>query len=131
MADRALDTHKLVKRLTDSGLSEQAAEVLAEALLYRSEDVATRQDLDSTRQELKADIAALRTELKGDMDALRAELKGDMDALRTELKGDIAALRNELKADIQNVKVQILAIMLPAIAVIQTLILLAFELLAG
>ena len=60
MADRALDTHKLVKRLTDSGLSEQTAEVLAEAPLYRAEDVATKQDLDSTRQELKADIEALR-----------------------------------------------------------------------
>ena len=74
MADRALDTHKLVKRLTDSGLSEQAAEVLAEALLYRSEDVATKQDLDSTRQELKADIAALRNELKADIQNVKVQI---------------------------------------------------------
>jgi hypothetical protein len=109
MADRALDPHKLVKRLTDSGLSEQTAEVSAEALLYRAEDVATKQDLDGTRQELKADIEALRNELKADMNALR----------------------QELKADIHNVKVQTLAIMLPANAVVLTVVLVAFRLLDG
>jgi hypothetical protein len=41
------------------------------------------------------------------------------------------ALRQELKADIQNVKVQTLAIMLPANAVVLTLVLVAFRLLDG
>ncbi len=67
MADAALDTHKLVKKLTASGFSEDAAEALAEALLERRDDLVTKPDLDAMEQrlqhELRADITAAKLHL--------------------------------------------------------------------
>ena len=110
------DTHRFVKRLTESGFTERQAETLAEehvALL--NANLATKADIaeikagiDALRQETKADIDALRQETKADIDALRQETKAGIDALRQETKSDIArveasvdALRQTTKADIE------------------------------
>ncbi len=115
----AFDTHRFVKRLTESGFTEKQAETLAEehvALL--NTNLATKADIarveagiDALRQETKADIARV----EAGVDALRQETKAGIDALRQETKADIArveagvdVLRQETRAAIAAVKVDLL-----------------------
>ena len=100
----AFDTHRFVKRLTESGFTEKQAETLAEehvALL--NANLATKADIAT----VKADIARV----EAGMDALRQETKASIETLRQETKADIArveagmdALRQETKAAIEAVK---------------------------
>ena len=119
----AFDTHRFVKRLTESGFTEKQAETLAEehvALL--NTNLATKADIarieagvDALRQETKAGMDALRQETKAGMDALRQETKADIarveagiDVLRQETRADIESLRQETRAAIEAVKVDLL-----------------------
>ncbi len=79
----AFDTHRFVKRLTESGFTEKQAETLAE------EHVA----LLNTNLATKADIA---------------RIEAGMDALRQETRADIESLRQETRAAIEAVKVDLL-----------------------
>ena len=113
----AFDTHRFVKRLTDSGFTEKQAETLAE------EHVA----LLNANLATKADIAAIHADIakvEAGMDALRQETKANiakieagMNALRQETKADIAkieagmnTLRQETKADIAKLETRMEAI---------------------
>jgi hypothetical protein len=67
----AFDTHRFVKRLTESGFTEQQAETLAEehvALL--NANLATKIDI----AEVKAEIEALRQETKAAIAAVKVDL---------------------------------------------------------
>ena len=90
----AFDTHRFVKRLTESGFTEKQAETLAE------EHVA----LLNTNLATKADIARI----EAGMDALRQETKADIESLRQETRADIESLRQETRAAIEAVKVDLL-----------------------
>ena len=78
----AFDTHRFVKRLTESGFTEKQAETLAEehvALL--NANLATKADvarveagIDALRQETKADIEALRQETRAAIESVKADL---------------------------------------------------------
>jgi uncharacterized protein involved in exopolysaccharide biosynthesis len=66
-------------------------------------DVATKQDLQQLRQELREEISQLSQEMRGEITAtkqdiqqLRQELKGEMAQLREETKEEIAQLRQEI-----------------------------------
>ena len=60
----AFDTHRFVKRLTDSGFTGKQAEALAgEYVALLSGNLATRADFMSVKVGLKADIAALKVDL--------------------------------------------------------------------
>ena len=100
MALAAFDTLKVSKDLQQAGLEKSHAEAIALAVKQGQGDLATKQDIDHLRTELKSDIDHLRTELKTDID----HLKSDIDHLRTELKTDIGHLRTELKTDIDHLK---------------------------
>ena len=108
----AFNTHRFVKRLTESGFTEKQAETLAEEhvallnanLATKADIAAVRADIDALRQETKGSIEALRQETKADIDALRQETRGSIEALRQETKGSIEALRQETKAAIAAVK---------------------------
>ena len=64
MAKLAFDTHKYVKRLTDAGMPEKQAEVIAYEQRSLIEDqLATKQDI----AEVKRDIEELRAEVKRDI----------------------------------------------------------------
>ena len=133
----AFDTHRFVKRLTESGFTERQAETLAEehvallnANLATKADIAAMQadmarieaGIEALRQETKADIArveagmdALRQETRAGIEALRQETKADiarveagMDALRQETRAGIEALRQETRAGIEAVKADLL-----------------------
>ena len=101
----AFDTHRFVKRLTDSGFTERQAETLAEehvALL--NANLATKSDV----AEIEAGIEALRQETKAGIEALRQETKVGMEALRQETKVGMEALRYETKATIEASKADLM-----------------------
>ena len=114
----AFDSHRFVKRLTESGFSEKQAETLAEehvALL--NANLATKADVESLRQGTKADIESLRQGTKADLakveaavEALRQETKADIEALRQGTKADIETLRQGTKADLAKVEARIEAV---------------------
>lgn len=104
----AFDTHRFVKRLTESGFTEKQAETLAEehvALL--NSNLATKADIAA----VTADIESLRLATKADIEALRKELKADIEALRQGTKADIAGI----KVDIETVKSDLLKWMFTAL----------------
>ncbi len=71
----AFDTHRFVKRLTDSGFTERQAETLAEEhVALINANLATKVDV----AEIKADIEALRQQTKADIEALRQQTKADI-----------------------------------------------------
>ena len=105
----AFDTHRFVKRLTESGFTEKQAETLAdEHVSLLNSNLATKADIETLRQKTKADIEALRLETKAGMEALRQETKADIEALRLETKTGMEALRQETRAAIEAVKADLL-----------------------
>ena len=114
MALAAFDTLKVSKDLQQAGLEKSHAEAIALAVKQGQGDLATKQDIDHLRTELKTDIDHLRTELKTDIDHLRTELKtgidhlkSDIDHLRTEFKTDNDHLRTELKSDNDHLRTEL------------------------
>ena len=82
----AFDTHRFVKRLTESGFTEKQAETLAEehvALL--NANLATKVDI----AEVKADIARV----EAGVEALRQETKADI----ARVEAGVEALRQETR----------------------------------
>ncbi len=86
MATLTFDTHAFVKELTQAGMPEEQAEVLArsQATLI-DEKLATKQDLKELELRLKRDIQ----ELKRDMKELETRLTRDMQEMELRLKHDL------------------------------------------
>ena len=105
MTDLAIDTHRFVKQLMESGFTEAQAETLADAQMALLESrLATKAEMQQIAQRLdematKADLAELRTEPKADMAELRAEFKTDIAELRGEMntmRGEMNTMRGEM-----------------------------------
>ena len=79
MATLTFDTHASVKELTQAGMPEEQAEVLArsQAALI-DEKLATKQDLKELEMRLVRDMKELETNLKRDMQEMELRLKHDM-----------------------------------------------------
>ena len=78
----AFDTHRFVKRLTESGFTEKQAETLAEehvALL--NSNLATKTDIEALRQETKTDIARVEAAVE----TLRQETRASIEAMKADL----------------------------------------------
>ncbi len=74
----AFDTHRFVKRLTESGFTEKQAETLAEEhVTLLNANLATKTDI----AEIKAGIAEIMAETKTDI----AEVKADIQAMKADL----------------------------------------------
>ncbi|MDE0147033.1 MAG: hypothetical protein OXM58_01555 [Rhodospirillaceae bacterium] len=103
----AFDTHRFVKRLTESGFTERQAETLAEehvALL--NANLATKADVAA----LQTDTAQVEATLKADIAQVEAALKADIAQVEATLKADIAQVEATLKADIAQVEARIEAV---------------------
>ncbi len=93
----AFDTHRFVKRLTETGFTEAQAEALAdEQVTLLNGNLATKQNLLETKGDLERQLA----ELKGDLERQIAEVKGDLERQIAEVKGDLERQIAEVKADV-------------------------------
>ena len=101
MSRLAFDTHAFVKRLTQTGMNEQQAEILVECQAQLINDsLATKQDIEEVKrdiEEVKRDIEALRLETKKDIEALRLATEQSIEKLRLETKKDIETLRTDMQ----------------------------------
>ena len=90
MATLAFDTHTFVKELTQAGMPEAQAEVLArsQATLI-DEKLATKQDLKELEACLTRDIKELEARLTRDIKELEDRLARDMRELELRLKHDL------------------------------------------
>ena len=71
----AFDTHGFVKRLTGAGMPEAQAEILAEEQSRLiQERLATKQDLEKLKADLKCDFKELEYRFKRDMQELEQKL---------------------------------------------------------
>ena len=87
----AFDTHRFVKRLTESGFTEQQAETLAaEHVDLLNANLATKADV----AEIKAGIEALRQETKAEI----AKVEAGVETLRQETRADIAKVEARMEA---------------------------------
>ncbi len=69
MTTVTFDTYKFVRKLRDSGLTEQQAEAIANTIIGAHDDL----DL-ATKADLKAGLWELKTELKSDISELKFDL---------------------------------------------------------
>jgi predicted nucleic acid-binding Zn-ribbon protein len=77
-------------------------------------DVATKQDIQQMRQELKGEMAQLRQELREEISQLREETKEEIAQLRqhvdgemSKLRGDIAQLRQHVDSETSQLRQEI------------------------
>ena len=100
----AFDTHAFVKRLTQAGMPEDQAEVLANGQSDLYERLVTKEYFQFT---LNHELEKLRAELKHDIEKVQANLeqvKANLEQVKAELKRDIEKLRAELKLDIEKLR---------------------------
>ena len=83
------DSHRFVKRLTDAGVSEEVAEILADEHASRMipADVAT-----------KADVADVRVGTKVDIDAAEERIRS---ATTAEISATVAAAEKRIQASVR------------------------------
>ena len=99
----AFDTHRFVKRLTESGFTEKQAETLAdEHVSLLNSNLATKVDV----AEIRAGMEALRQETKAGIEALRQETRADI----AKVEAGVETLRQETRADIAKVEARMEAI---------------------
>ena len=79
MSTFAFDSHAFVKELTEAGMPERQAEVLAGGQLRLIEaDLATKADIELTRRDIESirhDIKALEATTKKEIELIRLEMK--------------------------------------------------------
>ena len=104
IATKAIAVQKILVR---HDFTEQEANDLIDFVENQNGEIATKQDVDLVKTELKHDIdlvrkdvALVREEVKHDIDLVRK----DVDLVRKELKHDIDLVREELKHDISLVQ---------------------------
>jgi flagellar biosynthesis GTPase FlhF len=108
MSISAGEIFKLLKSDKDA-LRELSAAIASEPELRLAvinavlADVATKQDLQQLRQELKVEMAQLRQEMKEEIVQLLEELRGDI----TATKQDFQQLRRELREEISQLREEI------------------------
>ena len=100
------DSHRFVKRLTDAGVSEEVAEILADEHASRiiPADVATKADVADVRVGTKADIDQVRAGTKADIDEAKAATKASIDEAKAGTKASIDEAKAATKASIDEAK---------------------------
>lgn len=69
-----LDTHEAFEDMVASGLPKEQAESIVRVLKKSNNDLATKQDIESVRSDLKHDIESVRSELKQEIAHLKFDL---------------------------------------------------------
>lgn len=95
MSERTInfDTHRFVKRLVESGLAEETAEVLAdEQSRLLTDNLATKSDLLAVKAELEKGLASVRADLETGLAFGRTELQTGLAATEARLMRWMAGL---------------------------------------
>ena len=99
MAGSAFDTLTAARRLKKVGMEEAQAEAIAESLRDAvTGSVATKQDLDAAKAELREEITAFKAEVREEITAFKAEVREEIAALKTEFREEIASVKAEATA---------------------------------
>jgi chromosome segregation ATPase len=61
-------------------------------------EVATKSDVESAKNELRAEIEALRKEFRADVDALRKEFRAEIETLRSEVREEVKRLEARIES---------------------------------
>ena len=111
MSTLIFDTHKFITNMTNVGMPQPQAEVLAESYVELMETtLATKQDLKDLEGKLTGEMQNLDVKLTGEMKDVRAELTGKMTALEVKLTGQMKDLRAELTSKIDQALIKIVGI---------------------
>ncbi len=116
MSTISFDTHTFVKRLTQAGMPEAQAEVLADSQSQLIDDkLATKHDLNELEARLTHDIKELETRLTHDIKELEARLTRDIKELEARLTHNL----NELAL---RLTIRLGSMLVVAIGVVATLV---------
>ena len=74
MANAAFDTLAVSKELQDAGFETKQAEAIAWAVKQSQGDLATKQDINLLKTELKSDNKQLETEMKANFEKLKSDI---------------------------------------------------------
>ena len=103
MSERTIsfDTHRFVKRLVESGLAEETAEVLAdEQSRLLTDNLATKNELDTglaaVRADLEKGLAAVRADPEVVLAGVRADLETGLADVRADFEKGLAATEARL-----------------------------------
>ena len=77
-------THKFVKRMTETGMSEATAEALAdEQLRLIQGELATKRDLEEFRAATKRDLAEFQAATKHDLKQVEADIRLEIEKVKS------------------------------------------------
>jgi hypothetical protein len=86
MSSMALDTHAYYKKLVATGLRDDQAEAIASGLVNGlTENLATKDELQSEIALLRSDMGAMEERLRGEMAAMEERLEGKIAIVRTDM----------------------------------------------
>ena len=105
MAAVMFDTHAVIKRLQESGFSEQQAEIMAGVLQDTQktsfEHLATKWDI----QDLQRDIKELEANTKRDLKGLEANTKRDLRELEASTRRNLKELETNLRRYVRELEI--------------------------
>ena len=97
MTTMTFDTHDFVKEMTQAGMPEEQAEVLAQSqAALIAEKLATKQDLKEMEVGLKRDMKEMEVGLKRDMKEMETRLTRDLKEMELRLKRDMQELKHDM-----------------------------------
>lgn len=108
MAAVMFDTHAFVKELTEAGMPERQAELLARSqTTLIDEKLATKEDLKKLELATKRDLKDLELATKRDMKDLELATKRDIEELAQTTKRDIEGLAQTTKRDLKDLELRL------------------------
>jgi hypothetical protein len=131
MSSMALDTHAYYKKLVATGLRDDQAEAIASGLVNGlTENLATKDELFATKQDLQGDINLLRADMNGEFTLVRSEmaameerLEGKIDSVEERLRGDMGAMEERLEGKIAIVRTDMADMQMKLMRYMTTLVL--------
>ncbi len=99
MSTLIFDTHKFITNMTNVGMPQPQAEVLAESYVELMETtLATKQDLKDRKTDLASEMRDIGSRLTREMQAIKAELISKIDQALIKIIGTITAVMVGLAA---------------------------------
>ena len=97
MTTAAFDTHRAAKILTTAGFTNEQVDANIEVLMEVTNNLATKDDIESLRLSTKDDVESLRLSTKDDIESLRLSTKDDIESLRLSTKQDTDSLHKDIE----------------------------------